>query len=547
MSVRCEEKGIALVITMFMMAALSALAVSLMFLAQTETASSKNYRTMSQARYAAEAGVHRAANYLMNSYTAPASPFTGYNTTKSPVTCISGCTHTNSTGTCDPTSISNAVSSGCIVLSGISGISSNYPDSTVASGFSAATRGTLAVNSSGSTTNAALGTATYGAAAILMSMRSVVPYGSSTPTVIQNWQIVSDGTVAPSTTAIVEVSASFEREYGAVDTYAIFATGSGCASISMSGNSATNSYDSSTMSATPPTTFTSGGDVGTNGNLDVSQAVSLGGSLSTPRTGVGVCHSGGSVPAVTGNGANATTIANGETNLPQSVSYPTPDAPSPMPPVGSLSVSASAATCTAIRSFNPTLNVLTGCTYNSSTNSLSIITNGSTPLLLPDASIASNLNLTISYGDATGAATTGTAVVNINSINMGSQSVLALGTGTSVTMNVAGKTSSGGDLSTPLDFTAGATINTSYDPSRLQILYAGTGNLNVDGAGNVSALIYAPNAAVKTTGNGNFYGSILSNTFQSGGSTSFHYDSHLQKTMLTLGNYVMLSFSWKKY
>ena len=48
-----DEQGIALVIVIFLMGTLSALAVSMMFLAQTETASSRNYRTMSQARYAA--------------------------------------------------------------------------------------------------------------------------------------------------------------------------------------------------------------------------------------------------------------------------------------------------------------------------------------------------------------------------------------------------------------------------------------------------------------------------------------------------------------
>ena len=92
-----NEQGIALVITLFLMATLSALAVSMMFLAQTETASSRNYRTMSQARYAAEAGVHKSINYLLNTYSAP-SAFTNYDVTKTPVTCLSGCTHNAAAG-----------------------------------------------------------------------------------------------------------------------------------------------------------------------------------------------------------------------------------------------------------------------------------------------------------------------------------------------------------------------------------------------------------------------------------------------------------------
>jgi type II secretory pathway component PulK len=66
-----DEKGIALLLSLFLIVALSVVAGSLMFLAQTETYSSLNYRLMSQARYGAEAGLQRAANHLMYSYTAP--------------------------------------------------------------------------------------------------------------------------------------------------------------------------------------------------------------------------------------------------------------------------------------------------------------------------------------------------------------------------------------------------------------------------------------------------------------------------------------------
>src|SRR6476661_8772973 len=85
MTMRKGEQGVALVFTLFLMAAMSAMAVSLMFLAQTETSASRNYRTMSQARYAGEAGVHKAINYLVYSYTPPAV-ITGYGTAVSPVT-----------------------------------------------------------------------------------------------------------------------------------------------------------------------------------------------------------------------------------------------------------------------------------------------------------------------------------------------------------------------------------------------------------------------------------------------------------------------------
>src|SRR5439155_569485 len=167
-------------------ATLSALAVSMMFLAQTETAASRNYRTMSQARYAAEAGVHELANYLMNTgYT----PTGNYDASKAPVTCTGGsCAHSAGANSCTATSIATAVS----------------------------------------------------------------------------------------------------------------ATNALCGAITISGNAATDSYNSAALGggaawsggsvgSGTPVTATSGGGIGTNGNLNVSGSVAIGGTLSTPRTGAGTC------------------------------------------------------------------------------------------------------------------------------------------------------------------------------------------------------------------------------------------------------------------
>ena len=87
-----NEKGIALVLSLFLLTAMSLLGASLMFLSQTETYSSMNYRLMSQARYGAESGIQKAANYVLYSYTPPvtggADPIANYNTNVTPVTCI---------------------------------------------------------------------------------------------------------------------------------------------------------------------------------------------------------------------------------------------------------------------------------------------------------------------------------------------------------------------------------------------------------------------------------------------------------------------------
>ena len=65
------EEGIALVLAMFMVLIVSLLGASLATVGRTETLSSLNYKTMSQARYGAESGLHSAANYLIHTYVPP--------------------------------------------------------------------------------------------------------------------------------------------------------------------------------------------------------------------------------------------------------------------------------------------------------------------------------------------------------------------------------------------------------------------------------------------------------------------------------------------
>src|SRR3954465_14839978 len=86
---RSNEKGVALIFALIFVLVLSVTAASLMFLSQSETWSSMNYRLMTESRYGAEAGLHSAANYLMNNYVPPSDGgldvFTSYNMTVSPV------------------------------------------------------------------------------------------------------------------------------------------------------------------------------------------------------------------------------------------------------------------------------------------------------------------------------------------------------------------------------------------------------------------------------------------------------------------------------
>src|SRR3954468_10003299 len=120
-----NERGIALVFVLFLLTTVSALAVSLTFLANSETFASGNYRLATQARYAAESGAQKAADFILDP--AQFNPATvaktvpGVDATKSPVT-FGG----------QP-----------VVLSALATVVSNYPDQATKTAFGIAAKGQL--------------------------------------------------------------------------------------------------------------------------------------------------------------------------------------------------------------------------------------------------------------------------------------------------------------------------------------------------------------------------------------------------------------------
>src|ERR1700686_1600506 len=112
---KSSERGVALIFALIAILVLGALAATIMFTSQAQTWTALNYRLTTQSRYAAEAGAQATMNWLANTYNAPTS-FASYTTTTNPV----------------------QYSSKPVVLSAISGVSSNYPDSTVVSAFNTA-------------------------------------------------------------------------------------------------------------------------------------------------------------------------------------------------------------------------------------------------------------------------------------------------------------------------------------------------------------------------------------------------------------------------
>ena len=299
---RSNQRGSALVFALLLVLILSVMGASLMFLSQSETWSSMNYRMMSQSRYGAESGLSVAADFIVNSYTAPTAGGTdalsNYNTTVSPVT-YNGL----------PVTLSSAGQS-------------NYPVGSVVTAFQNAltTPGSVAAGNT---------TVNYDATATLLSMGTVMSYGN--PITVQMWQITADGKITSVRNSDEQLTAILERQVAPSTVYAAFATSNGCGALGFSGGGVTNSYNSSLLPvtagvATAPSTFnTYGGNVGSNGNLAENGApTTIYGTMSTPDTGVGNC-SGGNVTAWTDNG-NAT-VTGGLVKLPQIVTFPSPVIP----------------------------------------------------------------------------------------------------------------------------------------------------------------------------------------------------------------------------
>jgi hypothetical protein len=484
------DEGVALVLALLFTMAFASLGAGMFVLSRTETLSSVNYRMMSQARYGAESGIHRAAHFLLNSYTLPGAasdPIANYDMTVSPVTYLG-----------QP-----------VVLSAIADQAANYPAAATQAAFAAAAQGTLPAGQLN---------VTYDSSATLLSMQQIVPYGAATPTVVQTWRLTARGRLAGARTAVVEVEAILERQVVAAHTYAAFATNAGCGALSFSGGVQTDSYDSSSMTIVngEPVTTTTDGHVGTNGNLTESGGSIIHGSLSTPRSGVGNCKNG-AVTALTQNG-NAQ-VTEGIVALPQAVQYPPPDPPSPAPPTTNITLG-STDPCATL--------ALTAGTCTGSGGNLTVDPAGATVVL-------GNLHVT---GGATLTLHAGT--YNINSLKLTGGSTLAIATGP-VILNVAGTSQT-----TPIDFEGGATANASFDPSLFRIQYAGTGALKLTGGTTTSAIVYAPNAQASLAGGADFYGSVLAATVDVSGGARIHYDRRLSRDFFTTGPQMMSGFSWKK-
>lgn len=526
---RTKQKGVALIFAMVFILVLSITAAALMFLSQSETWASLNYRMMTESRYGAEAGLHSAANYLMNNYTLPGGagdPLGAYNLTVSPVTLAAGGI---------PIALGPAMD----------GISPNYPVPAVQNGFSGATQKSLTAGNN---------TINYSVSAELLSMRTFIQCGQNglpltgQPLTAQLWRLTSHGDITSVRNSEVEVSALLESHVTPCFNFAGFATGNGCASIQFNGGGTIDSYNSSSMvlQGGAPVTQTYFGNLGSNGNVNTSNGTVINGTFSSPDKGVGACGGGAGVDALTGGGT-VTGCNTGPTNcvaapglvqLPQAVKFVPPASDYP----GCTGAGAAACDAAILAGLpNPPNNgPLTPGNYGN------ISLSGQKEIQFQPAEVGNN------------PATCSAGVYYVNSISLAGKADITVlpcpGTGTNggnpppaiwqpVIINIVG---SGGG--TVMDIGGNGIANGTFNSTLMQFNYAGGGGINLHGNGASSAVIYAPNASVTISGNGTIYGSVIGAQITgNGGPVTIHYDRALQANLVTLGNWTLDTFTWNKF
>jgi len=472
-----NESGMALVIALLTLLVLSMLATGMIFVTQAGMWSTANYKAVTQARFEAEAGLQRSLQWFNSSNYVFAS----------------GATYT--TSTTDGAVYYNGQP---VVLSGITGITSNYPTTTVTDSF------TANLGNQGLTPAGVTGTTwSYSATATLLRRNA----GQET------WKVVSQGTIPGARAATVEAEMVIERRGDPLFKWALYGAGTGCNNVIFGGSGGgVDSWDSSNGGTYAGTVANTDGDVGSNGNIILKSANDIGGIAYSPW------------PEVVGGDCKATpdglslcgascTVAEGYQQLGAPTVFPNP--PAVTNPTPGTTVQ----------------NIRTGC---ATIPGCSVVTTDQVFALAP----GKYDNLVLGGGKEVQLSA---GTYNVNSMKWDGKMTIMSGP---VTINVAGT----GVSKYVIQLSDDAVNTLTHVPSDVIISYGGTANITVGSGANSYFLLYAPNAPVVVSGGGNWYGAAIANSFEVTGGSRLHYDRALGSgTGLTPGPFRPLSFSRSKY
>jgi hypothetical protein len=258
-----NERGVALVVALVVLLILTSLAAAVLFVTQTQTWTTHNYRLGAEGRFLADTAAQRAVNWFTNTYTGVANISPPYT----------------------PAATGVLWNGAPVVLVGIDGQSTNFPSSSVASSFAAALQD-QSLSAEGFR-------GTYSASATLLAWQGMTLPFSNQPSQLETWQITAQGSVAgPRGGGVVQEVATITQQKQPLMNFAAFATSASCAAINLGGGAYTDSFDSA-QGTYAQTRAESNGDVGSNGNVTLGDHTTVNGTASIPNPTVGACPGAG--------------------------------------------------------------------------------------------------------------------------------------------------------------------------------------------------------------------------------------------------------------
>ncbi len=254
-------------------------------------------------------------------------------------------------------------------------------------------------------------------------------------------------------------------------TYAAYATDTGCAAISFSGNASTDSFDSS-HGTYAETKSNQRGDVAVNGNITLSGNATVNGTAYAVNAAAGPCKDGN--PGISVSGKAAAT--GGYRPLPGPISFTTPAA------------------------------VVPGRAAVRIKNDMAL-----PPGKYGDITVERGAKLILSAGS-----------YDVNSLNLNGASITVAGDG-QVVLNIAGIDTD----DNPIELSSKTRINPSGNPANFLVKYGGRAQIDLGGQLEFYGILYAPNAAVKLGGDADWYGAMVVDSLESSGTGALHYDRNL--------------------
>jgi Tfp pilus assembly protein PilX len=540
-----QESGVALIFALFALLLLSAIAASLVFMTNTETSVNSNYRNERTADYAAKAGFEEvrarmrvgdpasinallpiapppAGNvlYVLNEGNAPGTvqPWSAGSAYMDDELCHDGfafngvmqgqgqnglasdlrCTNVPNGNGWYNTTTSNNPWSGTSATLPYKWVRLSMKVNCTVQGSQNAT--TYCVNST-APINATQQVCWNGSTEVLLSgaltcqkMGPTVACptcGSTNPVYV----ITSLAVTGTSTRKMVQAEVALDPSQPFP--YGLYATGTACPSLTMTGNAITDSYNSQNGAYGGGNVFNTGGDVGANGGISLSGNATVGGAigvLSTNPVPPDPCNYANGDYLATGNAGWANVPGNGLSTIAAPNTFPTPPDPTPLPAANSADAG----------NYSKGLSLVPG-TYG--------------------AISLSGGSLTLAPG-----------TYNIYSLSTSGQANVVVNPPGAVVLNFPSGSPS------PVNMSGQSFASSDQIPNDFQINYGGTGTITLSGQAGSYGIVDAPNANINVTGQGDIYGRIIGKTLTWTGQGKFHFDKASALGPPNNGPFTLISF-----